>query len=332
MQKALALVGPPRTSIMPRQPATTASPLQSNNWNIEESSDSVKQNKDQAVVGRRALLRSLLAVTSAALTASTVVTLSDQKSSAQAYEKSFPIELQAVDAGDLDSRQRKVNTIREQEAAASLTPEVKPLSAALWGSALWFLSGSRSNPLITPIANALYDPEQEDWLKDRNDGLFANPPTPFFIILAIVFFALGSLTDMAIVGLADGNRNTSLQLAGVSLIGGASLELGRVASGEKAATRDESNRTTELEQEFEQFAADRLRPGGNVHRNEVVKSFRRYFAKYRQADNEEYALSDLEIEQLLRSWSRSQPGVDMSSAGFYSGIQINTEADIFVQR
>lgn len=324
----------------PRRARTTASLHLKNKRNAEESLDSISEQGNDQALGRRKLLRSLALVASAALTTSSAVDTLPSKWSAHAYEKSFPIELQAIDAGDLDSRQRKVNTIRkqqqQQQAAAASSLLTRPLSAALWGAALWFLAGSRSNPLVTPIANALYDPNQEEWLKDRNDGLFANPPAPFFIVLAIVFFALGSVTDMAMVGLLadDDNdgRNTSMQLAGVSLIGGAFWDLGRIASGEKAATRDESNRATELAQEFAQFAADRLRPGGNVHRNEVVKSFRRYFAKYRQAENEEYALSDLEIERLLRSWSRTQPGVDMSSAGFYSGIQINTEADVFVQR
>ena len=83
-----------------------------------------------------------------------------------------------------------------------------------------------------------------------------------------------------------------------------------------------------LESEFVEFADKRLRTGGSCHRNEVVAAFRRYYAKYRQADNPSYPLADLEIEQLLRAWSRSR-GVEMTNAGFYYGIKINKDADVF---
>jgi hypothetical protein len=113
------------------------------------------------------------------------------------------------------------------------------------------------------------------------------------------------------------------------LIGAASLELGRIASGEKKMTREEDDRSTELEKEFADFAEKRLLPGGNCHRNEVVRAFRRFNPKYRQSDSVEYPLTDLEIERLLRAWNRSRGNPEMSSAGFYSNLQINNQADVF---
>ena len=88
----------------------------------------------------------------------------------------------------------------------------------------------------------------------------------------------------------------------------------------------------QLEDEFAEFAEKRLQQGGNCHRSDVTKSFRRYFAKYRQADSEQYPLTDLEIEKLLRSWNIkvNQSKAEMRSSGFYYGIQINTDADVFV--
>ena len=222
----------------------------------------------------------------------------------------------------------------EQEAsrtaAVTLGPVYKPFSSLLWGAALWLLSGSRSNPVATPLANALYNEKEEKWLQDRNDGLFADLPLPLLLVLAVVFTAVGFGADSLIVALADGDRNISLQLAGVSLISGASLELGRIASGEKAPTRDEADRDDQLAAEFAEFAERRLVPGGNCHRTEVVRAFRRYFAKYRQADSEEYPLTDLEIERLLKSWTASSPNVEMTSGGFYYGLSINKDADVFV--
>ncbi|VEU43619.1 unnamed protein product [Pseudo-nitzschia multistriata] len=96
-------------------------------------------------------------------------------------------------------------------------------------------------------------------------------------------------------------------------------------------TRDEKDRAVELNEEFGEFAEKRLQSGGSCHRSDVVKSFRRYFAKYRQADSQQYPLTDLEIEKLLRFWNETQNErkAEMTSSGFYYGIQINSDADVF---
>ena len=155
---------------------------------------------------------------------------------------------------------------------------------------------------------------------------------PFLLVLGGVFAILGVLTQFLLLQLAEGDSDVCLQLAGVSLIGGATLELGRIASGEKQVTRDEMDRSMQLRHEFAEFANRRLVPGGNCHRRDIVAAFRRYFAKYRQADSEEYPLTDLEIEQLLRTWNQQENGgrAEMTSGGFYYGIQINKDADVFV--
>lgn len=248
--------------------------------------------------------------------------------------KAYPLELQAPGVeNDMDSRSRMVNQIRNQVAERASNPliETPVLSSTLWGGALWFLSGSRSTPIATPLANALYDVKQQKWLQDRNEGLFASLPWEFLIILSFAFVGMGYVADIVISSLAEGDRTISLQLAGVSLIGGCSLELGRIFNGEKKPTREESDRGFQLESEFASFARDRLITGGNCHRNEVVQAFRRYYAKYRQADSKEYPLTDLEIEQLLRAYCRPR-GVEMSSAGFYAGLQINESADVFAKK
>ena len=256
---------------------------------------------------------------------------------ANAYDLAYPTELVEPELGSVqDGRQRALERVREEEARRvsklELGPGYKPLSSLLWGSVLWLWSGSRSNPLVTPLANLVFDETEEEWLKDRNDGLFADLPLSLYVILVVVFVVAGFACDTILVTLTEGDRNVALQLGGVSLISGAALEVGRLASGQKKQTRFESNRSTQLEMEFAEFAENRVKLGGNVHRNEVVKSFRRYFAKYR-VDSEEFPLGDLEIEGLLRDWSRQQPSnVEMSQAGFYTGIQINTDADVFVKR
>ena len=256
---------------------------------------------------------------------------------ASAITMEYPLELRAPsnidDVRNADNRRiRKINEINQQQMNQREQLSSNPiLGSVFWGVALWVLSGSRSNPISTPLANLIYDSKQETWLQDRNDGLFADLPWEYFIILGIVFILIGFGMDQFVNAIADGDATISLQLAGVTLIGGASLELGRISSGVKKPTRTESDRYGQLETEFFDFASNRLQNGGNCHRNEVVQAFRRYYSKYRQAENPDYPLSDLEIEQLLRAYCRVK-GLEMSPAGFYSGIQINTNADAFVKK
>ena len=258
---------------------------------------------------------------------------------ANAFDREYPVELRAPsnvdDIRNADnSRLRMISEIRQQKVKRASNPLIAQtpfLSSLVWGTALWFLSGSRSNPIATPLANVIYDSKQESWLQDRNDGLFSDLPWEYFVILAVVFGLLGFGADQLVTSIAEGEKIISLQLAGVCLIGGCSLELGRIASGGKKLTREESDRSVLLETEFDSFASARLQSGGNCHRSEVVQAFRRFYSKYRQSDNLEYPLSDLEIEQLLRTYCRSR-GLDMSPAGFYTGIQINSDADVFVNK
>jgi len=289
---------------------------------------------EESTMQRRIFLASMLATT---LITPTV---------AAGYDKAYPVNL------DFDNGDSSVNlqSLREERISAKKA-EVKKTKAdlrssqpfafrnkkdiigsAVWGGALWLLSGSRSNPLVKPIANALYDENTRKgaWVKDRNEGFFAPFPAAFKILIGFIFFLLGILTDRSLLLLAEGESNVVLQLAGVSLIGGASLELGRIASGEKQPTREEGERDQLLVSEFEEFASKKLiaGQGGSVHKSEVINSFRRFFAKYR-VENDKYPLVDLEIERLLRRWAKMQGNAEgMSSAGFMKDIQLNTEAEI----
>jgi len=204
----------------------------------------------------------------------------------------------------------------------------------VWALALWFVSGSRSNPLVTPLANILYDEDKEEWLKDRNEGYFGDIPPPFLGVLTTIFIFLGVIADRAVYFLADGDAAVSLQLAGVSAISGAFWEVGRLAAGEKGATREEFERDAELTREFEEFANKRIVIGkGNCHRSDVTSAFRRFNPKYRVADSDQFPLADIEIERILRQWNREKgSGGEMSSAGFFSGISINEAADAFAPR
>ena len=283
-----------------------------------------------------------------AVAAASFLMTSPSPNAANAYNTQFPVELTDSDrtqVGDItlgtrtNSVQRAAmaqqeKNVRQQKAMAfnnyfNLQDDLAP--SLVWSAALWLLSGSRSNPLVTSLANLVYDAESEPWLKDRNNGLFASPPVPFLIFLGILFVAIGFWTEFVLLQITEGDSAISLQLAGVSLIWGGFYEIGRIASNEKRLNRDEYERDVQLQDEFKAFAEQRLQTTGNCHRSDVVAAFRRFNPKYRQADNEDYPLTDLEIERLLRWWNGTynQGRAEMTSAGFYYGLQINSDADAF---
>ena len=174
----------------------------------------------------------------------------------------------------------------------------------MWALALWLASGSRGNPLVTPLANVLYDvdqssssaasseeqendgdssdkegqqqkqKQQQQWLTDRNEGYFGELPIEFMAILSAVFVFCGVIIDRVVYFLADGDAEVSFQLAGVSAIGGAVWEVGRLAAKEKAPTREEYDRDVTLYKEFEEFAKKRIVIGrGSCHRSDVINAF-----------------------------------------------------------
>lgn len=308
----------------------------------DNNKDSDDDSNNPLVSRKQALktLTGLMAVSTLALSSSSLY-----PSPCNAFDKTFPTELTEIDeqsrtvtiGSRTNALQRKQTAEQNKEKMKQNLVNFNVMNdggpSLLWGIALWLLSGSRSNPLTTPLANVMYDAREEKWLQDRNAGLFAPPPTPLLLLLGVTFIILGTVTQFLLLQLAEGDSGVCGQLAGVSLIGGIFLEIGRIASGEKSLTRDEMDRAILLKNEFDEFASKRLIPGGNCHRSDVVRSFRRYYGKYRQPDSEQYPLTDLEIEKLLRGWNKyeNQGKAEMTSSGFYYGIQINTDADIMAR-
>jgi len=263
---------------------------------------------------------------------------------AGAFDRSFPTEL-ADDDSDSNTgvligsrstaaqrRQKAVATKQKlDQNLASFSPKTDALPSLVWGLAIFFATGSRNTPLATPLANLIYSEESEPWLRDRNAGLFGPLPLPFLGLLGAVFLVLGTVTQYTLLQLSGGDSGVCGQLAGVALINGGFFEIGRIASGEKKMTKEENDRAVMLDEEFDDFARKRLQSGGNCHRSDIVRSFRRFNPKYRN-ENEQYPLTDREIERLLREWNETKNPygkAEMRSSGFYYGIQINKEADVF---
>jgi len=313
-------------------------------------------NEKQLTERRNFLKRVISSTVATAAVACLSMTMTPDK--VNAYEQSYPIELESIAAGDGENSSNSLSKLKEERLSnkkakvAATQSELRNdplglhssfLSASFgptvagsltWGLALWLATGSRSNPVVKPLGNALYDAQEETWLADRNDGYFAEPPAAFLALLLGVFVVLGVLADRAVYFLADGDADVSLALAGVSAIAGAVWEVGRLAAEEKAPTRREYEREALLSREFADFAARRLLVGtGSCHRSEVIRAFRRYNPKYRRADDERYPLPDIQIERLLRAWNRELGSRnEMSSAGFFAGITVDSAADAFAPR
>jgi hypothetical protein len=310
-------------------PISTRVFASSSGGNDEESSRSSAQMDRRRAMG------------AALMTFSTLI-----PASSNAFDRTFPDELADSDngvknvvmGGRLNLQQRTVvakakDRARKQKLINPLSKE-DLLPSFTWAGALWLVSGSRSNPLTTPLGNLLYNEEESQWLKDRNAGLFSTPPVEFLVLLGFVFVVLGFITQFSLLQLTEGDATVCFELAGVTLIWGGFFEIGRVAIGEKGATREESDRGMQLKGEFDKFANARLEMTGNCHRTDVIAAFRRYYAKYRNKDSTEYPLDDMEIEKLLRAWNKNENRgqAEMTSSGFWYGVQINTDADIFVSK
>jgi len=331
----------------------------------EDEGDNNEENEQSSSSqARRQFLSSMLATTTAAVvqsTTSTTTTITVSPQPANAYEQAYPIELTSTPYGipetssnsltklqqeRLSNKKAKVAQTKDELAndplgvnqmfysSSPTTVGLAVSGATMWGLALWLVTGSRSNPVVTPVANLLYDEKEEQWLQDRNAGYFGDLPLSLMIILSALFICLGVLLDRAVYFLTEGDAAVSLQLAGVSVIGGAVWEVGRLAAKEKAPTRVEYEREVLLYQEFDEFASKRLIVGkGSCHRSDVIAAFRRYNPKYRVADSEKYPLADIEIERILRQWNRQFGSrSEMSSAGFFMGITVDGAADAFAPR
>ena len=381
---------------------------------LESSDDDQREDafpspadQEEQLVERRAFLHNMLAATSAAAAAG-IAAIAVATTTAAAYEQSYPIELRSTPADETENSSNSLTKLREERLAAkrahveSTRREMRddPLGidamsssgnvnfgetiagASTWALALWFATGSRSSPIVTPLANALYgdggddedgdedadgigattvadavarlEPqrrrprEQEEqpprrtsrnqWLADRNDGYFSELPPSFMAILSAVYIVLGVLVDRAAYFfVADGDADVSLQLGGVCAIGGAFWEVGRLATKEKPDTRTDADRDALLYGEFSEFASRRMiigaGPSCTCHRSDVISAFRRYNPKYRRADDDRHPLSDIEIERMLRRWNREYGSKrEMSPAGFFGGICVDSGADAFGPR
>lgn len=223
------------------------SPISVSGQTVQTVDETVQNIADKECIGttsgvqsRKQALRSMSTVVLAGLVSSSIA-----PSRSNAYDASFPVELTDVDKNDekntgvligkrSNAQQRKLQAEESKKILdknlATFSVKKDLLPSATWGLALFFGSGSRSNPLVRPLANIIYDEKEEKWLQERNLGLFSSLPIEFLLLQGVIFFILGGLTEYTLLQLSDGDSGVCAQLAGVALINGGFFEIGRIAS------------------------------------------------------------------------------------------------------
>ena len=204
----------------------------------DKNDNSIPEFNGASVLNRKQALRSISSVFAASVLASTISPLPSN-----AFDRNFPDELTDADNDEKpmgvligkrsNVQQRKQKAVESKrlmdQSLKSFTPKKDLLSSVTWGLALFFATGSRSNPLATPLANVLYDEKEEKWLQDRNAGLFSDLPLEFLLLLGVIFFILGTLTQYSLLQISEGDSTVCGQLAGVALINAGFFEFGRIA-------------------------------------------------------------------------------------------------------
>ena len=252
-----------------------------------------------------------------------------------AFQSSFPVDLQSTDTKPRPSSRKSKQEVNQEVMGRlsshpfQFTTNLDIYSSLAFTLGLYLLAGSRSSPLLTGFANLLYDPNEPDgsgdWVKDRNEGLFSDPPLPFLAAVLSLFSVIGLLTDKIVLLATSADAAVTLQFAVLMIIAGGFLEIGRIATKEKALTRSEDERETTLANEFATFASEKLQFSGSTHKTDVTRAFRLYYGKYRtilfDPDDPTDPVTDVEIERLLKSWARTK-NVSSSGAGFYKQLSV----------
>ncbi|GMH56795.1 hypothetical protein TrRE_jg10474 [Triparma retinervis] len=229
-------------------------------------------------------------------------------------------------AGQMAARRRSNQaTERVLKSPFSLTLK-DTLSSLLFGANIYLFSSSRDSPLLTLLGGLFYGP-REPWVSDRLDGLFSPPPPLMLAFFFSLTAFLGLLTDRAVLLATGGDADAALQLAGVSVIGAGLLELARVDGGEKSISREEEEAARLRREEFEEFAGERMAVGGgerSCHKRDVVRSFRRYYSKYRVETED--GVTDRDIEGLFVEWNKIKgTGKPPTKAGFVKGVVVKED-------
>ena len=208
---------------------------------------------------------------------------------------------------------------------AALLGVVLYLGPDVWLASIGLESGVRPGRSTELFYGELLN--ATDFVDDAREGFLASPPWTVRALTSLTYFGLGGIFK-SLTELAFDDASFVFALAVCALIAESVYEVGRP----NTPTRSEAEATSSLETAFEDFASDRLERAGpqySVHKTEIVAAFRRSVAKYRSADAS--GVPDTAIEKIARRWiyANPRPGALVTPAGFFKGLKINKEPDVF---
>ena len=224
------------------------------------------------------------------------------------------------------------------ESPELISPEVLDAATALffgivlylgpdvWLAALGLESGVRPGRSTELALGEVF--KAEAFVTDAREGYAAEPPISVRLVTAGVYMVFG-VAMTKVLTLAFDDLGFVFALACCGVIAGAVFEVGRPTT----PTRSEAQAMLRLKLAFKDFASSRLRrtgsPQDTVHKTEIVSAFRRASPRYRSSDAS--GVSDIAIENIARRWLLKNPipGNLITPAGFYKGLLLNPEPDVF---
>jgi len=164
------------------------------------------------------------------------------------------------------------------------------------------------------------------FVADADAGYAAEPPMKVRVATAALYLGVGAGAS-ALLDRSFDDVGFVFALATCGTIAATVFEVGRP----RTPTRGEAQAQDALENAFLDFAETRLRRTDEtaVHKTEIVAAFRRAVPRYRSADAS--GVPDVQIEAIARRWlyARPVPGNLVTPAGFFKGLAINPEPDVF---
>lgn len=190
------------------------------------------------------------------------------------------------------------------------------LGAMLWTLALYYASPWQ---LLLLFIGKMDTERPSDWVirsLGRAAGLSVDAidyTAPAWIRAGTVaiFAGAGFATAATLGSLLGGDASWSVSTGMGACVAAGMYEVGRP----QRLSVEEAQVLESQWKDFERYASEKLQRSGRCHESEVIRGFRRSFARYRQPS----AISDATIRDMVRNW---HPKAERTGRGFYKNLSL----------
>lgn len=229
------------------------------------------------------------------------------------------------------------------------------VASALFAVVLWFgvlndlffPRAARPSDIVLPALGRLLGMEGK-WLDDFEKGSRGEFPATILAISVPIFLLGGAAVETLarfLYGSMSGDSSAfAFSIGVIGCIWAGVYEIGRVDTGDALRTREEDEERERVRQEFQDFAEkniERCSETQSVNQVEIVRVFRRSYARHRRVDQEGSAPDEL-IIRALRLWYQSSYGTiddgygsrdsvlskapPPTASGFFKGLRLKSRA------